>query len=184
MSDELLEHVKNRTPGISPPKSALSSIFSLLISMAKKSSMFFDSFLSLTSHLQSVSKFYCFFLQNIFKIWPLFSSTLVQVTILSLGFLPSSWFPCFYPGYLQFIFNPAATEKKISVRWVTSLYKIRHWFPISLTVNTKALTMAPQLPTSFPTALSLAQSLWPCCCSSNIPDRLLSQDLPLIIPST
>lgn len=93
---------------------------------------------------------------------------------LSPGLLPSNWFPCSYRGYLQFIFSTAATVKNMCQMSHSKL----HWFPISLTVKTEVHRGALHLPTSLPTVLSLAQPLWPHCCSSNMPDRLLSQDLP------
>lgn len=84
----------------------------LSVSLAKKYS-FFDSSPSLLSHLQYVSKSCCFFYQNIFKNWPLFPSTLVQVTFISPGCLPPNCFPCFLPCYLAVYVQDSCQVKNL-----------------------------------------------------------------------
>lgn len=91
-----------------PPSSPLS------VSLAKKYSIFFDSSLSLTSHLQSVSKFFAPSFKIYFKNWPRFSSTLVPVTFLSLlDCCLLIGFPSSMHATLQFIFSTAATVKNL-----------------------------------------------------------------------
>lgn len=166
-----------------PQKSVLSSIFPLQVSLAKKYS-FFDTSPSLLSHPQSVSKSCCFFLQNIFKNWPLLPSTLVQVTFISPGLLPSNWFPCFHPCSLSVYFQYGSYVKNLchcSIQNSTLTPQLAHCKNQS---PYNGPTLA-HLPTSFPTALFLAcsrvQPCWPHNCSSNMPDMLSSRSLTDLI---
>lgn len=122
--------------------------------------------LSLPSHLQSVSKSCCFFLQNIFKNWLLFSSTSVQVTYLSPGLLPSNWFPCFHSCYPSVYFQNNSHVKN-PCHFSTQNSTLPPYLPHYENRSPYNGPTWSRLPTSFPTAPFFA------CSFSAIPTSLL-----------
>lgn len=183
-------NINNRTPGISPPPAQIYFILQLSPLSFSGQNIQHLWFLSFTSHLQPVSKSCCFFLYNLFYNWPHFSSSVVQVSLLSLldcclltGFLAPTH------GAFQFTFSTVATFKTLC-QMMSFLYaKLCTDSPPPLLEKNEVFSGILCDPTSqilflLFLLLTLFQPHWHHCCFLNMLDMLPSQDLSLIIPSS